>query len=304
MPPLDLNDLALFAAIAKQRNFRRAAKERGVSASTLSQAVRDLEQHLGVRLLNRTTRSVTPTIAGQALLERLAPLLDELGAAVSDVTSMAESATGRLRLNVPGSVSELVLAPMIGPFLAAYPGITLELVEDNGFIDVFEAGFDAGARYDEALEQDMISVPLGPPQSYRLAASPDHIARYGQPNHPQDLLHRPGLFHRFPSGALLPWEFEKDGVALTVKPEARLITNNTQLAIQAAEAGIGWIFTIDGFLRPALQNERLVSILDDWCPPFPGPRLYYPSRRFIPAALKAFVSFSRQYFSQKDDASV
>ena len=201
----DLADLAAFVAVARHRNFRRAARERGVSPSTLSEAVRDLEERLGVRLLNRTTRSVTPTEAGQRLLDRLTPALVEIAEALDAVNGFRDTPTGTLRLNVPSAVAKLVLAPMIGPFLAAHPGIRLEIVEENAFVDVFAAGFDAGARYDESLAKDMISIPLGPSQRYAVAASPDHIARYGRPENPRDLLGRPCIRYRFSSGAILPW---------------------------------------------------------------------------------------------------
>lgn len=287
----DLSDLDAFAAVARQRNFRRAARERGVSASTLSEAVRTLEERLGVRLLNRTTRSVTPTEAGQRLLDRLGPALAEVAEAIDEVNGFRDAARGTLRLNVPRAVARLVLAPMAAPFLAAHPGIRLEIVDDNAFVDVFAAGFDAGVRYGESLEKDMIAVPLGPPQRYVVAASPAHAARHGAPETPPDLLARPCIRHRFPSGAILPWEFERGGETVRLAPDGPLVVTSADLAVAAAEDGLGWIYTFEGFARPALDAGRLVEALADWSQRFPGPYLYYPSRRHVPAPLRAFIDF-------------
>ncbi|PWC43534.1 LysR family transcriptional regulator [Azospirillum sp. TSO22-1] len=289
----DLSDLDAFAAVARHRNFRRAAVERGVSASTLSDAVRALEERLGVRLLNRTTRSVTPTEAGQRLLDRLGPALDEVGEALDAVNGFRDTPTGTLRLNVPSAAAHLVLAPLVAPFLAAHPGLRLEIVEDNSFVDVFAAGFDAGVRYDEALAKDMIAVPLGPPQRFAVAASPDLLARCGVPETPHALLERPCIRHRFLSGALSPWEFARDGETVKLSPAGPLVATSADMAVRAAEDGVGFVHTFEGFLRPSLDAGRLVEVLEEWSDRFPGPSLYYPSRRHVPAGLRAFVEFVR-----------
>lgn len=287
----DLSDLDAFAAVAQSRNFRRAAVERGVSASTLSAAVRDLEERLGVRLLNRTTRSVTPTEAGRRLLARLQPLLGEVSEILDEVNGFRDRPAGRLRLNVPGVVADLLLPPVLPRFLAAYPDITLEIVAENSFIDVFAAGFDAGIRYEESLAQDMIAVPLVPTERYVLAAAPILLAREGLPRHPRDLIGRPCIRQRFASGTVLPWEFEKDGETVKIAPDGPLAANTVTLQRAAAEAGIGWIYTFEGFLAPALAAGTLVEVLPEWSLSFSGPYLYYPSRRHVPAALRAFVDF-------------
>jgi len=288
----EFSDLDAFVAIVRHRNFRRAAKERGVSASTLSQSVRDLEERLGVRLLNRTTRSVTPTEAGERLAARLSPIFSEMTEALDEVNGFRDTPTGTLRLNVPGAVQP-ILAPMVARFLASHPGIRLEITVDNNFIDVFAEGFDAGIRYDESLALDMIALKIGPPQRYCVVASPDHARLHGSPERPEDLLTRPCIRHRFPSGAVLSWEFEKDGEVVKIDPDALLVTSSPDIAIRAAEDGVGWYATFEDFVRPAIEAGRLVEALKPWCPSFPGPSLYYPSRRHVPAPLRAFIEFVR-----------
>jgi DNA-binding transcriptional LysR family regulator len=208
------------------------------------------------------------------------------------VNRFRDTPSGTLRLNVPGA-AQPILAPMIARFLAAHRGIRLEIAVDNSFIDVFAHGFDAGIRYDESLALDMIAVPIGPPQRYAVVASPDHVARHGSPERPEDLLKRPCIRHRFPSGAMLPWEFEKDGQVVKVDPDARLVTTSPELAKRAAEDGVGWYATFENFIRPALDAGRLVEALASWCPTFSGPSLYYSSRRHVPAPLRAFIEFAR-----------
>ncbi|MGJ4880488.1 LysR family transcriptional regulator [Bradyrhizobium sp. HKCCYLRH3097] len=287
----DLRDLQAFAAVARSGNFRRAAREQGLAASSLSQRLKELEQRLGVRLLNRTTRSVGLTQAGEALLARLAPAMAEIEAAIHQVRGQQQVAAGRLRINAPPPAVDLVLAPMVAPFLQAYPLIELEIVADSGFVDIVQAGFDAGVRYGEHLAQDMIAVPLGETQRYAIVASPQYVAQHGRPAHPRDLLQQGCIRTRFSSGAMLDWEFEKDGQVIRIAPPARLIAVQLGLAMRAACDGVGYWATFEGHVRDALAAGRLVSVLDDWCPPFPGPYLYYPSRRQPPPALAAFVAF-------------
>ncbi|WP_119390439.1 LysR family transcriptional regulator [Taklimakanibacter lacteus] len=288
----EFSDLDAFVTIVRHRNFRRAARERGVSASTLSQSVRDLEERLGVRLLNRTTRSVTPTDAGERLAARLSPIFSEMTEALDEVNGFRDTPTGTLRLNVPGA-AQPILAPLVARFLGQHPGIRLEITVDNNFVDVFAEGFDAGIRYDESLALDMIALPIGRPQRYALVASPELARRQGLPQHPKELLTRPCIRHRFHSGAVLPWEFEKDGETVKLDPDALLVTTSPDIAIRAAEDGVGWYATFEDFVRPALAAGRLVEALTSWCPSFPGPSLYYPSRRHVPAPLRAFIDFVR-----------
>jgi DNA-binding transcriptional LysR family regulator len=181
----------------------------------------------------------------------------------------------------------------VSRFLGQHPGIRLEITVDNNFVDVFAAGFDAGIRYDESLALDMIAMPIGPAQRYALVASPNLARQYGMPQRPEDLLTRPCIRHRFHSGAVLPWEFEKNGETVKIDPDAVLITTSPEIAIRAAEDGVGWYATFEDFVRPAIDKGRLVEALAPWCPSFPGPSLYYPSRRHVPAPLRAFIDFVR-----------
>lgn len=291
MTPIDIAGLDAFAAIARHRSFRRAAMERGVSASTLSQTLRTLEERLGMRLLNRTTRSVTPTEAGTRLLARLVPVLAELGEAVDAINALRDTPTGTLRLNVPAPVARLVLAPLVAEFLRLHPGLTLEIHVETAFVDVVGAGFDAGARYGESLAQDMIAVPMGEAQRYGVFAAPSYLATHERPTIPEDLLRHACIRHRFPSGAPLPWEFEKDGREVRIHPPGQLISSDPDIELRAAIDGAGCLMTFEGFARPAVEAGQLVELLADWCPPFPGPYLYYPSRRLVPAPLRAFIDF-------------
>lgn len=291
----DLSDLNAFLAVARAGGFRDGARAAGASASGLSDAVRRLEARLGVRLLNRTTRSVVPTEAGRRLLERLGPALGEVEAALDAVNSFRDRPAGTLRLNVPVSASRLVLPRLVPPFLAAYPEIRLEVIAEDGFVDVLAAGCDAGIRYDERLEADMIAVPIGPRvQRYATAASPDYLRRHGRPEHPRDLLHHACLRGRFASGAMTVWEFEREGEVVRVDPTGPLLVSvggATDLAVEAAVAGTGIIILFEDWLRPHLDSRALEPVLEPWWQAFSGPFLYYPGRRLVPAPLRAFIDF-------------
>src|ERR1700738_1235449 len=203
MQDFDLRDLDAFVAVARTRNFRRAALEQRVSTSSLSQRLRDMEERLGVRLMNRTTRSVALTEAGQLLLARVGPALSDVGDALDQVRGLREVPSGRLRINAPPPAIDLVLAPMVAPFLKAYPQIDLEIVGESAFVDIVASGFDAGVRYGEHLAQDMIAVSLGDPQRYAVAASPRYVAQHGRPKHPKDLLDHGCIRARYGSGVML-----------------------------------------------------------------------------------------------------
>jgi DNA-binding transcriptional LysR family regulator len=292
---IDLSDLNAFLAVARAKGFRDGARASGSSASGLSEAVRRLETQLGVRLLNRTTRSVVPTEAGQRLLERLGPALNEVQAALDVVNGFRNRPAGTLRLNVPISAARLALPAIVPPFLAAYPEIRLEVIADDSFVDVLAAGCDAGIRYDERLEQDMIAVPIGPRvQRFATAASPAYLDRYGRPEHPRDLLNHACLRGRFSSGAMMPWEFERDGEVVRVDPSGPLLVQAgaaTDLAVEAAIAGTGIIYLFEDWLRPHLDSGTLEPVLEPWWQRFSGPFLYYPGRRLLPAPLRAFIDF-------------
>jgi len=292
---VDLADLNAFVAVARAKGFRDGARVSGVSASAISEAVRRLEGQLGVRLLNRTTRSVVPTEAGGRLLERLGPALTEVEAALDVVNAFRDRPAGTLRLNVPGVQARLVLPRIVPPFLAAYPDIKLEVIAEDSFVDVIAAGYDAGIRYDERLEQDMIAVPIGPRvQCFATAAAPAYLDRYGRPQHPRDLLDHACLRGRFSSGAMAPWEFERNGEVMKVDPAGPLIVSAgtaTDLAVAAAIAGTGIIYLFEDWLRPHLASGALEPVLEPWWQRFSGPFLYYPGRRLVPAPLRAFIDF-------------
>lgn len=295
---LDLADLDSFVAVARARGFRDAARVRGASASGLSEAVRRLEAQLGVRLLHRTTRSVVPTEAGARLLERLAPALGEVEAALDVVNLFRDRPAGTLRLNVPVSVARLVLPAIVPGFLAAYPEITLEISADDNFVDVLAAGCDAGIRYDERLEQDMIAVPIGPRvQRFATVAAPAYLDRHGRPEHPRDLLAHRCIRGRFSSGAMPIWEFEREGEVVRVDPQGPLIVQPggaAELAIEAAAAGIGILHLFEAWLRPHIDRGALEPVLAPWWQEFSGPFLYYPGHRLVPAPLRAFIDYVRQ----------
>ncbi|MGN6377025.1 MAG: LysR family transcriptional regulator [Sphingomonas sp.] len=291
----ELQDLLAFLAVARAGGFRQAARTSGASPSGLSEAVRRLEAQLGVRLLNRTTRSVAATEAGTRLLERLGPAIGEVEAALAEVDSFRDRPAGTLRLNVPASVSRLVLPGIVPPFLAAYPDIRMEVVVEDSFVDVLAAGCDAGIRYDERLEQDMIAIPIGPRvQRFATAAAPAYLAAHGRPQHPRDLLQHRCLRGQFASGAFPTWEFERDGEVVRVDATGPLVVRlgaAVDLAVDAAVAGTGIIHLFEDWLRPYFASGALEPVLEDWWQPFSGPFLYYPGRRHLPPPLRAFVDF-------------
>jgi DNA-binding transcriptional LysR family regulator len=303
MADLDLRDLEAFVAVARTRNFRRAATEQRVSVSSLSQRLRALEERLGVRLLNRTTRSVALTEAGELLVGRIGPAMADVASALEQVRGLREVPSGRLRINAPAPAVQLVLAPMVAPFLTRYPQIELEIVAQTSLIDIVREGFDAGVRYGEHLAQDMIAISLGPQQRYAVVASPSFIAAHGKPKQPKDILDRPCMVTRFESGVQVEWEFEKAGRIVKITPAGTLISAHTGLQLQAACDGLGLWMTFEGHVRAAIDTGALVSVLDDWCPYFPGPVLYYPSRRQPPPALKAFIDFVAEWRRRKRSAS-
>ncbi len=289
-------DLATFALVAHHSGFRQAARTSGQSASKMSEAVRRLEQQLGIRLLIRTTRSVKPTEAGALLLTRLRPALADVASALDVLNDLRDSPRGTLRLNVPVSAARLFLPAMVNRFMTLYPDIVLELVVDNNFVDLAASGCDAGIRYGERMELDMIAMPIGPrTERFAAAAAPAYLARRGVPGHPRDLLQHACMRGRFLSGAIYPWEFEKDGQALSVDPSGPLIVTPTSsdIAIGAAIAGHGIVYLFEEWLAPHLASGALVPVLPDWWLTFPGPFLYYPGRRHLPAPLRAFIDFLR-----------
>ncbi len=294
---VDLGDLSAFVAVARAGGFRDAARATSGSASGLSDAVRRLEAKLGVRLLNRTTRSVVPTEAGRSLLARLDPVLTEVESALDVVNGFRDTPTGTLKLNVPMSAARLVLPSIVPRFLAAYPEIRLEVIADESFVDVLAAGCDAGIRYEEKLEQDMVAVPIGPRiQRMAAAAAPDYLDRRGRPQHPRDLLDHACMRARFASGAVIRWTFERDGETITIDPPGQLLVQvggALDLKIDVAVAGTGIVYLFEDWLRPYIDRGELEPVLESWWPSFSGPYLYYPGRRLVPAPLRAFIDFIR-----------
>ncbi|MCM2462763.1 LysR family transcriptional regulator [Pseudomonas sp. CG7] len=291
----DIQDLLAFVAVVNAKGFREGARLSGKSASSLSDAVRRMESRLGVRLLNRTTRSVVPTEAGARLMERIVPALGEVEAAMDVVNDFRDRPSGTLRLNVPVSAARLVLPAIITPFLKSYPDIRLEVVTEESFVDMLAAGCDAGIRYDERLEQDMIAIPLGPRfQRFATAAAPAYLDARGRPEHPRDLLGHACLTGKFPSGALPLWEYERDGETVSVDPSGPLIVRiggAMDLAVQAAVDGLGIVHLFEDWLRPHLDSGALEPVLEPWWQRFTGPFLYYPGRRYLPSPLRAFIDF-------------
>ncbi|MCQ4628884.1 LysR family transcriptional regulator [Shinella sp. CPCC 100929] len=290
-------DLGAFLAVARAGGFREAARATNSSSSALSDAVRRLETELGVRLFNRTTRSVVPTEAGRGLMERISPAFSEIGGALEHVRSLRGRPAGTLKLNVPVSAARLVLPKIVPQFLAAYPDIQLEIVTDENFVDIIAAGCDAGIRYDERLELDMIAVPIGPRiQRFASAASPSYLAARGRPEHPRDLLSHACIRSRFAGRSLGSWEFERDGEVVRVDPPSSLIVQaggGSDLGVMAAIDGAGIISLFEDWLKPHFQSGALVPVLERWWLSFSGPFLYYPGRRLVPAPLRAFIDFMK-----------
>jgi DNA-binding transcriptional LysR family regulator len=299
---MELNDLAAFVSVARAGGFRDAARMSGVSASSLSIAVRRLETKLGMRLLNRTTRSVAPTEAGQRLIEKLTPLFSEMEAALDVLNVFRDTPSGTLKLNVPSSAARIVLPSIIAPFLKTYPDIRVEVVVEDGFVDVLSIGCDAGIRYDERLEQDMIAIPIGPRvQRFATAATPAYLDAHGRPEHPRELLEHACLRGQFAGGAMPTWDFERDGEVVRLDPSGPLVVRPgaaIELAVSTALAGVGVIHLFEGMLQPYLDSGALEPILEPWWQRFSGPFLYYPGRRHLPAPLRAFVDFLK-----RDDAT-
>ena len=286
-----LPQLAVFASVAANGGFRGAAKELGIAPSAVSHAISSLEQTLGVRLLARTTRSVAVTDEGALLLKRLGPALGEIDLALDAVREAGSGIGGTLRLSVPPFAAHWLLAPRLAAFSAAYPGVTLELRIEEPFNDIVAAGVDAGMRLGESLEPDMIAVPMSGPIHANIVGAPSYLDGNPLPLHPRDLAHHRCIRRRFSSGQVYRWEFEKDGEELTVDVNGALILGDDHLVIEAAIGGAGLAFLLQYMAADAITEGRLRRVLEDWCAPFPGVYLYYPSRRQMRPALRAFIDF-------------
>ena len=290
----DLSTLAAFLAVADERSFTRAARTLGVSQSALSHAIRRLEQEIGVRLLARTTRSVAPTEAGEELLAELRPALDGIRKAIGRVSDLRDTPRGRVRLvSAPLAVMN-VLGPAMKRFTRDYPDVILDVHTDEAWsVDLVARGFDAGIQYGEFIQKDMIAVRVSPDYRAAIVASPDYFEHHPKPTSPRDLLHHRCLNYRHGSGDIYRWEFDNGDESLVVAVNGPVITDDIDLLVRAALDGVGITFLAEEHAKPFLERRELVRVLADWCQPFPGFFLYYPSRQQQPAALTAVIETLR-----------
>jgi DNA-binding transcriptional LysR family regulator len=292
MPLPGLPASEVFVAVARHRSFRKAALARGVSTSAVSHAVRGLEQSLGVRLFNRSSRSIRITEAGGELLARIGPALGEIAGAVADIGASQARPAGTLRLNVPRNAADIVIQPIMAQFLAAYPDVRLEVVTQDGFVDIVAEGFDAGIRAGQDLNQAMVSVPLGLPLRFAVVGSPEYFTRREKPLVPESLLAHACIERRFPSGAPYPWSFARDGEAFNVPVSGRLVLDDRAMILAAALKGVGLAHLYETVVAEHVARGELVRVLEDWCPVLSPFHLYYPGRRQVPAPLRAFIDMA------------
>lgn len=286
----DFANLNAFAAVVEHRSFVRAAAHLGITPSALSQTIRQLEERLGVRLLNRTTRSVAPTTAGERLYQRLRPAVDELDAAVAEAASTRERPAGMLRINAPRTAAIRLIAPRLGRFHRDNPGVILDVTVDDALTDIVAGRFDAGIRLGELLEKDMIAVRLTGELEMMAVASPDYLTRHGTPETPDELHNHACLNWRWPTdGSLYRWEFEEDGREFEIAVQGPIIANDIEVVLQAALQGLGIAYASHEWMEGWLKEGKLVRVLERYSPKFPGVYLYHPSRRQQPPALRAFI---------------
>lgn len=276
----NFGDLMAFRAVATERSFTRAAAQMGVSTSALSHTMRGLEERLGVRLLNRTTRSVVPTEAGERLLQSVGTHFDGIEAELAALGELRDKPAGTIRITTGAHAARTIIEPALAQLLPDYPDIKVEIGVDAGFVDIVAERFDAGVRLGETIAQDMVAVRIAPDMRMAAVASPRYFAAHGKPRTPHDLGRHNCINLRFPTyGGLYAWEFEKHGRPLNVRVDGQMIVNDITLAIQAAVNGLGIAYLPEDQTMPLIADRRLERVLDDWCPPFPGYHLYYPSRR-------------------------
>lgn len=301
MKPVRFDGLDAFVSIVSCGGFRAAASRRGTSSAALSQSIAALEASLGLRLLNRTTRSVAPTEAGARLYDRLAPAFRDIRLAIDDLDRLRQTPTGTLRINAPAPAVDHVLCPLAFDFMKAFPEVKVELISDAAIIDIVAQGFDAGVRFGKQLEQDMIAVPLGPSLRYAIVASPYYLDGRKTPSTPADLVDHDCICRRFPGGTMVTWRFEKEGEQLEIAPQGRLTLSSAHQELQAALAGQGIAHVFEDYAAPHLREGRLVELLSDWSSKLPGWFLYYPNRRHQSAAMSAFLEHVRSFrWSNKD----
>jgi DNA-binding transcriptional LysR family regulator len=289
----DLSVLAAFLAVAEERSFTKAAKRLSVSPSAMSHAIRGLEETLGVRLLSRTTRSVAPTEAGEQLLARLRPALTDIRDALDQLAGLRDKPAGRVRLVVPRLAGTMVLGPKLAKFTRDYPDVILEVTADDSRMDIVASGFDAGVHFGEYIQKDMIAVRVSKDHRAAIVGSPSYFESHPKPKTPHDLLSHKCINFRHGSAGLYRWEFDKGKKSLSVAVNGPLIVDDVETMIRAAIDGIGLAFVSDERVEQQLASGELVRVLEDWCQPFPGFFLYYPSRRQQPVALAALISALR-----------
>lgn len=290
----NMADLVAFLAVARERSFTRAAAKLGVSPSALSHTIRKLEERLGVRLLTRTSRSVSTTEPGERLLERVGPHFDQVSAELDGLTELRDKPAGTLRITTGDQPAESILLPALARLLPLYPDLTVELTVDNGFVDIVTERFDAGVRLGETLAQDMVAVRISPEMQMAVAGSPRYFAAHGLPRTPDELGDHNCINLRHQAkGGMSIWDLEKDGRAVNVRVDGQFVVNDIALVRQAAVGGLGLCYLPKDYLQAELDAGALVQVLEDWCPPFPGYYLYYPSRRQQSPALAAFVATVR-----------
>ncbi len=290
----NFNDLAVFAAVARERSFTRAAAQLGVSPSALSQTIRNLEERLGIRLLTRTTRSVASTEAGERLLRTLAPRLEEIEAELAALSELREKPAGTVRITAGEHPAISILQPALKRFLPDHPDITVEIIIDPGLTDIVAGGYDAGVRMGEQVAKDMVAVRIGPQMRMAIVASPDYFAQRPLPKTPQDLMEHRIINTRFPTlGGLFAWGLEKDGREVKVRGEGQLVFNSLRMRLQSAIDGLGVAYIPEDQVLAHVAEGRLVRVLEDWCPSFPGYQLYYPSRRHPSPAMALLVDVLR-----------
>lgn len=294
MPRHDVNDLIAFLAVARERSFTRAAARLGVSQSALSHTMRALEERLGVRLLTRTTRSVAPTEAGERLLQGIGPRFEEIEAELTALNALREKPAGTIRINAGEHAAETILWPALEKFLPRYPDIRVELTVDNGLANIVAERFDAGVRLGEQLAKDMIAVRIAPDFRMVVVGAPSYFKRRDRPKRPQDLTQHACINIRLPThGGIYAWEFEKRGRPIKVRVDGQLVFNSAALRIKAALAGLGLAYVAEDQVQVQLSKGQLVQVLDDWCAPFPGYHLYYPTRRQSSPAFALLVDALR-----------
>ena len=280
MPRQNVNDLLAFLAVAKERSFTKAAAQLGVSQSALSHTIRGLEDRLGLRLLSRTTRRVAPTAAGERLVRTVGPRFDEIDAELAALSELREKPAGTIRITAGEHSAETIVWPALAKVLPRYPDINVELTIDQGLTDIVAERYDAGVRLGEQVAKDMVAVRVGADMRMAVVGAPSYFARRSKPKKPQDLTAHDCINLRLPTyGGLYAWEFEKNGRELKVRVEGRLVFNGNAMILKAALAGLGLAYLAEDRVRVHLANGRLVRVLADWCPPFSGYHLYYPSRR-------------------------